>query len=172
MRQVAVDLHRTAQRAATLALAGAIGAAAAFVLRFNPTDRVADPTGPCLWHAVTGINGPGCGGTRMFYYMLHGDLVDAARRHLAALVAVPFLLYAGVRWAGIAWFGRELPALRLSPTRLLGLRRRLPALQHGPSQSAVAAVHVVRHPEPDPLIGACDPDPSRWHWHPTSLGMA
>lgn len=115
MRQAAVDPHRTAQRAATLALVGAIGAAAAFVLRFNPTDRVADPTGPCLWHALTGINGPGCGGTRMFYYLLHGDLVDAARHHLAALVAVPFLLYASVRWAGIAWFGRELPALRLSP---------------------------------------------------------
>ena len=39
-------------------------AAAWFVLRFNPTDRTVDPTGPCLWHAVTGINGPGCGGTR------------------------------------------------------------------------------------------------------------
>ncbi|MGW9193620.1 DUF2752 domain-containing protein [Micromonospora chersina] len=115
MRQVEADPHRTAQRAATLALAGVIGAAAAFVLRFNPTDRVADPTGPCLWHALTGINGPGCGGTRMFYHLLHGDLVDAARHHLAALVAVPFLLYAGVRWAGIAWLGRELPALRLSP---------------------------------------------------------
>ncbi|MFF4894427.1 DUF2752 domain-containing protein [Micromonospora chersina] len=115
MRQVGADPHRTAQRAATLVLAGAIGAAAAFVLRFNPTDRVADPTGPCLWHALTGINGPSCGGTRMFYYLLHGDLVDAARHHLAALVAVPFLLYAGVRWAGIAWLGRELPALRLSP---------------------------------------------------------
>lgn len=115
MRQVAADPHCAAQRAATLAVAGAIGAAAAFVLRFNPTDRVADPTGPCPWHALTGINGPTCGGTRMFFYLLHGDLVDAARHHLAALVAVPFLLYAGVRWAGIAWLGRELPALRLSP---------------------------------------------------------
>ncbi|WP_435585936.1 hypothetical protein [Micromonospora aurantiaca (nom. illeg.)] len=51
----------------------------------------------------------------MFYYLLRGDLVDAARHHLAALVAVPFLLYAGVRWAGSAWLGRQLPALRLAP---------------------------------------------------------
>jgi hypothetical protein len=115
MRQVVSSPHRVTQRAATLALAGAIGVAAAFVLRFDPTDRVADPTGPCLWHAMTGINGPGCGGTRMFYYLLHGDLLEAARHHLAALIAVPFLLYAGIRWAGVAWFGRELPALRFSP---------------------------------------------------------
>src|SRR5215216_1296989 len=46
-----------------------------FVLRFNPTDRTVDPTGPCLWHAATGINGPSCGGTRMFYYLIHGNLV-------------------------------------------------------------------------------------------------
>jgi hypothetical protein len=152
MRQGAVDPHRTAQRVATLALAGAIGAAAAFVVRFNPTDRVADPTGPCLWHALTGINGPSCGGTRMFYYLLHGDLVEAARHHLAALVAVPFLLYAGVRWAGIAWFGRELPALRSSPPVYWAYGVAFLLYSTVLRQSAVAAVHVVRHPEPDPLM--------------------
>ncbi|MEO3781193.1 DUF2752 domain-containing protein [Micromonospora sp. B11E3] len=83
------------------------------MLRFDPTDRVADPTGPCLWHMLTGINGPTCGGTRMFFYLLHGDLVQAARHHLAALVAVPFLAYLGMRFVVSAWLGRELPALRL-----------------------------------------------------------
>lgn len=115
MRQVAVVPQRAAQRWATVGVAATLAAAAGFVLRFDPTDRVADPTGPCLWHAVTGINGPGCGGTRMFYYLLHGDLVQAARHHLAALIAVPFVAYLGVRWAVAVWFGRELPALRLSP---------------------------------------------------------
>ena len=82
------------QRLATVSGLPVVGSAAGFVLRFNPTDRVADPTGPCLWHAATGINGPACGGTRMFYYLLHGDLVQAARHHLVALIAVPFLVYA------------------------------------------------------------------------------
>jgi len=88
-------------------------AAAWFVLRFNPTDRTVDPTGPCLWHAVTGINGPGCGGTRMFYYVLHGNLVEAARHHLPALLAVPVLAYLWLRWT-LGRFGIQLPALRLS----------------------------------------------------------
>ncbi|MEU5941065.1 DUF2752 domain-containing protein [Micromonospora sp. NPDC047548] len=115
MRRNALSPDRTAQRWVTLAMAGAVSAAAAFVLRFNPTDRVDDPTGPCLWHALTGINGPSCGGTRMFYYLLHGNLVEAARHHLAALIAVPFIVYVGIRWTVGAWFGRELPALHLSP---------------------------------------------------------
>ena len=103
------------QRLVTVGVVGAAAAAAAFVLRFNPTDRVADPTGPCLWHAVTGINGPACGGTRMFYYLLHGDLLQAARHHLVALMAVPFLIYAFIGWAARVWFGVTIPRLRLTP---------------------------------------------------------
>jgi Protein of unknown function (DUF2752) len=40
------------------------------VLAYNPTDRIPDPTGPCTWHALFGIDGPGCGGTRMLWYLL------------------------------------------------------------------------------------------------------
>jgi len=94
-------------------------AAAAFVNRFNPTDRVADPTGPCLWHATTGINGPTCGGTRMFYYLIHGNLVEAARHHLPALIAVPFLSYLWLRWM-LGRFGVRLPALRLNRWVVIG----------------------------------------------------
>jgi hypothetical protein len=106
--------HSWVQRLATVGVLAVAGTAAAFVLRFDPTDRVADPTGPCLWHALTGINGPTCGGTRMFYYLLHGDLTQAARHHLVALVAVPFLFYAFIGWAGRVWFGATLPPLRPS----------------------------------------------------------
>jgi hypothetical protein len=102
------------QRLATLGVFATVTAAAAFVLRFNPTDRLADPTGPCLWHTATGINGPACGGTRMFYYLLNGDLAEAARHHLVALAAVPFLGYAFLAWAARAWFGVSMPPLRLS----------------------------------------------------------
>jgi Protein of unknown function (DUF2752) len=86
-----------------------LAAAAAWVLLFNPTDRVADPTGPCLWHAVTGINGPTCGGTRMFWYLLHGNLIQAARHHLAALVGLLYGLYALVAWTLGAYASRRLP---------------------------------------------------------------
>ncbi|WP_326564113.1 DUF2752 domain-containing protein [Micromonospora peucetia] len=115
MRQVTAAPDRMMRRGASVVAAVALAAAVGFVLRFDPTDRVADPTGPCLWHSLTGINGPGCGGTRMFYYLLHGELAEAARHHLAALVVVPFVAYLGVRFLASAWLGRELPALRLPP---------------------------------------------------------
>jgi hypothetical protein len=79
------------------------------VLAFNPTDHVADPTGPCTWHAPFGINGPTCGGTRMVWYLLHGDVVQAARHHLIALVGVPFALHALIVWTAQVRFGRRWP---------------------------------------------------------------
>ena len=75
-----------------------LAAAVGYVLAFNPTDRIADPTGPCTWHTLFGINGPICGGTRMVWYLLHGDLVAAARHHLVALIGVPFASQRG--WPG------------------------------------------------------------------------
>lgn len=84
-------------------------AAAVWVLAFNPTDRVPDPSGPCLWHALTGINGPSCGGTRMFWFLLHGNLIEAARHHLAALAGLLYGLYALVAWTAAAYGGRRLP---------------------------------------------------------------
>ena len=101
-----------------LAPAAVLAAAPAWVLTYNPTDRDPDPTGDCLWHNLTGINGPSCGGTRMFWYLLHGNLPEAARPHLPALIAAPFLLYSFIAWiAGI--LGRPFPALRPSRTVLI-----------------------------------------------------
>jgi hypothetical protein len=95
-------------------------AATGYVLAFDPTDRVADPTGPCLWHALFGINGPTCGGTRMVWYLLHADLIQAAQHHLVALAGVPFALYALLAWTARASFGRRWPTLRLSRWTYLG----------------------------------------------------
>jgi hypothetical protein len=86
-----------------------------FVERHNPTDGNADPTGPCAWHAVTGINGPTCGGTRAFYELSHGNVVEAVRYHLPFVVAVPVLAYWWLAWVVELWFGRRLPRLRPKP---------------------------------------------------------
>ncbi|ROT33472.1 DUF2752 domain-containing protein [Micromonospora sp. HM5-17] len=101
------------RRLASLSVWAVLAGAIAFVLRFNPTDRVADPTGPCAWHAAFGIDGPGCGGTRMVWYALHGDLLQAAQHHLPALVGAPVALYGLVWWTAATAFGRRLPVLRL-----------------------------------------------------------
>jgi Protein of unknown function (DUF2752) len=88
--------------------------AVTYVLAFNPTDRAADPTGPCTWHALFGINGPTCGGTRMVWYLLHGDLVQAARHHLVAFVGAPVALYALAAWTAQVFLLQRWPVPRLS----------------------------------------------------------
>ena len=97
------------------ALLGPLGVAAAvtWVLTHNPTDTdtVPDPGSSCVWTALTGTQGLSCGGTRMTWYLLHGDVVQAARHHLPALLAVPFLSYTWARWTARS-NGRRLPASR------------------------------------------------------------
>lgn len=105
---------------APLSVLPVAGAAIAYILAFNPTDRVTDPGGPCVWHLVFGVDGPGCGGTRMVWYLLHGDLIEAARHHLVAFIAVPFVVYAYVQWLAKWTFGVQLPAFRPSVRLLIG----------------------------------------------------
>ncbi len=90
-----------------------LGVAFGYVLAFNPTDRRPDLLGGCGWYAMFHSNGPFCGGTRMVWYLLHGDLVGAARSHLLALVGVPVAGYALVAWTAGSLFGVRLPRLRL-----------------------------------------------------------
>ncbi len=92
----------------------------AYVLSHNPTDRIPDPTGPCLWHRLFGIDGPSCGITRMTWYLLHGNVLDAARMHLAAFVAVPIGVY-GYLWWTAGWIlGARLPMVRISKWTAIG----------------------------------------------------
>lgn len=79
-------------RAAVAGVWVTLAAAIGYVLAFDPTDRAADSTRQCAWHTLFGVNGPTCGGTRMVWYLLHGDLVQTGRHHLLALVGVPFAL--------------------------------------------------------------------------------
>ena len=99
-------------RAAPLAVWAGLAAATGWVLTFDPTDRVADPTGPCTWHMLFGIDGPTCGGTRMFFYLIHGNLIQAARMHLAALLGLGFSAYLLVAWTASWLLDRKLPVWR------------------------------------------------------------
>jgi hypothetical protein len=90
-------------------LAGAF--ATVWVLRYNPTDAVNDPLGNCLWHAVFGFNGPGCGATRAFWFLLHGNLLRAIQFHLPFVLVVPVAMYAWVQWALVNTTGTSWPSL-------------------------------------------------------------
>jgi hypothetical protein len=97
------------------AVLGCFASAAAFVLYTDPTQADADTVPTCLIRLTTGFDCPGCGGTRAFYYALHGNIPAAARHHAVFVFALPFLIYLYVAWAGERVFGRRLPQLRVTP---------------------------------------------------------
>lgn len=103
---------------APLALLACFGASVFYVEKFNPTTGVAGPTGGCAFKALTGLDCPGCGGTRAFWYLLHGNLSDAARSHAVAVFATPFLVYAYIAWTLKRVFNVKIPMLRFTPTTI------------------------------------------------------
>jgi hypothetical protein len=96
---------------APLALLACVAATFTYVLANDPTDARRDPLGPCAFKLATGWDCPGCGGTRMVWYLLHGDLGEAARHHAVALIAVPVVVYIFASWASKRLFTNGLPTL-------------------------------------------------------------
>lgn len=72
-----------------------LGAAAALALpglyllqRFDP-NAAGNPFPPCLFHALTGLYCPGCGGTRAAHALVHGDLVTALSMNPLLIALIP-----------------------------------------------------------------------------------
>lgn len=57
---------------------------------------ISDITGPCIFHTVTGLYCPGCGGTRAVISFLKGDLIKSFLYHpvvpYAGLVYILFMI--------------------------------------------------------------------------------
>ena len=77
----------------------AIGAGAV-VFFFNPGTNGFYPV--CLFHALTGWNCPGCGGTRSVYALLHGNFLLALKDNALFVLLLPAVALRGV------WFGRKI----------------------------------------------------------------
>lgn len=105
---------------APAALLTCFAGAATFVVATDPTDDVGTTT--CAFKLVTGFDCPGCGGTRAFFYLLHGNIPEAARNHAIALFAAPFLVLMYLTWAG---------------------RRMFPKLRERVPQFRITAVHAT-----------------------------
>ncbi len=132
--------HATADRAALryVGLGSALtGAGALAYIGLVDPHRPGSVFPPCMFKLLTGWNCPGCGGLRMTYDLLHGDLAAAAVDNVFALFGLPVLLLwvlsrrrAGrppftpaVFWViGIAVVGwtvmRNLPGFPLVPTMI------------------------------------------------------
>jgi len=90
------------------------------MLANDPTDGRPDAFGGCALKALTGFDCPGCGGTRAFWYLVHGNLPEAARHHVFAVFAAPFLAYLYLSWAVQRVFNLRLPQLPLRPRMIVG----------------------------------------------------
>ena len=113
--RLVLRLHARAPRwAVPLAALGCVGMGMAYALVSDPTQSEPDARPTCLLKLTTGLDCPGCGGTRALWYVLHGDLPAAARHHFLFVFSLPFLAYLFVSWAGKQAFGWRLPELRIS----------------------------------------------------------
>lgn len=120
LTRLVVRLHERAPRwAVPLAALGCVGMGMAYALVSDPAHSDPDARPTCLLKLTTGLDCPGCGGTRALWYVLHGDLPAAARHHFLFVFSLPFLAYLFVAWAGNQAFGWRLPELRIS-SKVLG----------------------------------------------------
>jgi hypothetical protein len=70
---------------------------AATVFFFNPSAHGFYPG--CQFHRLTGLNCPGCGGTRALYALLHGNFSAALRDNALLVGGIFFLALRGGWWA-------------------------------------------------------------------------
>jgi flagellar biosynthesis protein FliQ len=96
-------------------LAATVLGSGAVLFFFNPSTHGFYPV--CLFHKLTGLNCPGCGGTRAAYQLLHGHLLPALRDNALFILALVVLLVRGV------WFAarkiRHQPATLAVPPKVL-----------------------------------------------------
>jgi hypothetical protein len=103
-------LHdRSPRWAAPAAIAVCFGGVASWVLVANPADAGASDVSTCVVKMTTGLDCPGCGGTRAFFYLLNGNIPEAVRHHMMAVFAAPFLVWLYLGWAVKQIWGRKLP---------------------------------------------------------------
>lgn len=90
----------------TLIMLGTVFAGAgAVVFFFNPSSNGFYPV--CLFHQLTGLNCPGCGGTRSVYALLHGDFQAALRDNALFVLLTPAAALRGAWLAGKKSLGRQ-----------------------------------------------------------------
>lgn len=84
--------------------------AAVFLYRHDPSAHAYYPR--CVFHALTGLQCPGCGGTRALYELLHGHVAAAIRFNALFVVSSPILLPATIAEARAIWNGRNTNLVR------------------------------------------------------------
>ncbi len=113
-----MEKHSTFER--VLAAAGILaGSAGAFVVGyFNPSTSNFFPV--CPLHALTGLNCPGCGLTRGFHALFHGDILTALQFNLLLPIYLLIFIYIGITLSLIILRGRGLSNKIFTPLSIYG----------------------------------------------------
>ena len=93
-------------------LAGAVLGSGAVLFFFNPSAHGFYPV--CLFHELTGLNCPGCGGTRAAYQLLHGHLLLALRDNALFILTLLALARHGL-WFAARKIRHQPATLAVSP---------------------------------------------------------
>jgi hypothetical protein len=91
------------RRSTVIAIWSVLLAGAVYLFMFEPGKTGLFPV--CLFRLATGYTCPGCGSTRAMHQLLHGHVVAAFMLNPFFLLAIPFVLYALVRYSAIVMRG-------------------------------------------------------------------
>ena len=80
---------------ALLASAAPLSLGAVFFF-FDPVRHSFYPA--CMFHKLTGLNCPGCGGLRALHHLTHGDFLTAFHCNPLFIALLPLLLFMGICW--------------------------------------------------------------------------
>ena len=97
---------------------GGIAAGSLVLFTFSPTEHGFYPV--CPFHALTGLQCPGCGGTRAMYQLLHLHWTEAMRLNgLVTLLAPVALLWFALWYYSVMRYDRA-PDFRVPRAATLG----------------------------------------------------
>lgn len=100
---------------AAVVLGATVIGAGAMVFFFNPSTHGFYPT--CLFHALTGLYCPGCGGTRALYALLHGHFRLALKDNALFMLALAVVAVWSARFVWLK--SRSRPAAFNVPPKVL-----------------------------------------------------
>ncbi len=95
-------------------LAGFLVAGALYFVRTR-SPAEGGPFPPCVFHRITGLHCPGCGGTRLAHHLMNGRVGTAFRYNPLTFLLLPFLAYGIISEARRFITNKGLPYARLSP---------------------------------------------------------
>lgn len=87
-----------------------------FLYSFAPTEHSFYPR--CIFHALTGLQCPGCGGTRALYHLLHLDFSQAMHYNALVTLLAPLGLAYFVFWYCSVLRSGHGPRLAFSPAAM------------------------------------------------------